>query len=138
LASGKTVNRKARWPAPPAASFLELIRRFPLRPIKSDAELNRATAVMNSLLDRDDLDPAEADYLDVLGDLVERYEDKHYPIPTDDLTDAEMLQHLIEAADAGAGEVIGEARRGGEPELRRLVSRREHRDWGMMLTANGA
>jgi HTH-type transcriptional regulator/antitoxin HigA len=75
---------------------LALIRRFPLRPITSEAELDRATAVMNSLLDRD-LDPAEDDYLDVLSDLIERYEDKHHPIPTDDLTDAEMLEHLIEA-----------------------------------------
>src|SRR4029077_9477035 len=87
------IDRNSRRPAPPPASYLALIRRFPLRPIASEAELDRATAVMNSLLDRD-LDPAEDDYLDVLSDLVERYEDQHHPIPTDDLTDAEMLEHL--------------------------------------------
>ena len=97
MASGKTIDSKAGRFAPPPASYLALIRRFPLRPLASEAELDRATAVMDALLDRGDLDPAEQDYLDVLSDLVERYEEKHHPIPTGDLTDQEMLGHLIEA-----------------------------------------
>ncbi len=80
----------------PSASYLRLIRRFPLRPIRSEAELDRATAVIDELLDRDDLDPAEQDYLDVLGDLVERYEVEAHPIDAAGLTDAEMLAFLIE------------------------------------------
>jgi HTH-type transcriptional regulator/antitoxin HigA len=112
LASGKTIDRKVRHPAPPP-SYLALIRQFPLRPITSEAELDRATAVMNGLLDRD-RDSAEEDYLDVLGDLIERYEAKHQPIHTDDLTDAEMLEHLIEAkgvtqAEAARGAAIAES-----------------------------
>lgn len=87
MASGKTTDR-------PPASYLRLIRRFPLRPIQSEAELDRATALMNELLDRDDLDPAEEDYLDVLGDLVERHEAKTHPIP--DVSEGEMLAFLIE------------------------------------------
>jgi HTH-type transcriptional regulator/antitoxin HigA len=75
--------------------YLELVRRFPLRPIHNERELDRATAIINSLLDRDRLTAAEQDYLDVLGDLVERYEDKHHPI--DDVSDAGLLEHLIEA-----------------------------------------
>jgi HTH-type transcriptional regulator/antitoxin HigA len=97
LANGRTIDRKGGRSAPLPPSYLALIRRFPLRPITSEAELDRAARVMNSLLDRDRLDPAEADYLDVLSDLVERYEDKYHPIPTGDLTDAEILEHLIEA-----------------------------------------
>src|SRR6266852_4255787 len=96
MAIGKMIKRlPGRGPAL-IPTYLVLIRRFPLRPIQSEAELDHATAVMNSLLDRD-LDPAEDDYLDVLSDLIERYEDKYHPIPIDDLTDAEMLEHLIEA-----------------------------------------
>ncbi len=75
--------------------YLELVQRFPLRPIRSERELDRATVVINSLLDRDRLSTAERDYLDVLSDLVERYEDKHHPI--DDVSDAGILEHLIEA-----------------------------------------
>jgi HTH-type transcriptional regulator / antitoxin HigA len=78
-------------------AYLDLIRQLPLRPIRSEAELDQATAVLNGLLDRDQLDAAEQDYLDVLGDLIERYEDAAHSIDTSDLTDAEMLAHLIEA-----------------------------------------
>ena len=105
MASGKTINGKSGRTKPPPASYLALIRRFPLRPITSDTELDQATAVINSLLDRDNLDRAEEDYLDVLGDLVERYEDKHHPVSTDDLTEAEMLDHLIEAKGVTQAEV---------------------------------
>jgi HTH-type transcriptional regulator/antitoxin HigA len=78
-------------------TYLALVRRFPLRPIRNEAELDAAFAVLDSLTCRDDLDAGEADYLDVLSDLVERYEDRVHPIPTDDLSEAEMLAHLIEA-----------------------------------------
>jgi len=74
--------------------YLELVRTFPLRPIRSEAELDRATAIIHALLDRDDLDPAEDDYLDILGDLVERYEDVHHPIAP--ASDADMLRFLLD------------------------------------------
>jgi HTH-type transcriptional regulator/antitoxin HigA len=97
--NSKTRSSNARY------SYLELIQAFPLHPIRSEKELDRATAVINALLDRSQLSPAEEDYLDVLGDLVERYEDKHHRIPTADLTDAEMLEHLLEAKGVTQAEV---------------------------------
>jgi len=60
--------------------YFELVRQFPLRPIRSDAELDRAIALLDSLVDREDLDPDESDYLDVLGDIVEKYEGQEHPI----------------------------------------------------------
>jgi HTH-type transcriptional regulator/antitoxin HigA len=75
--------------------YLDLIRRYPLRPIRSDRELARAIQMVDSLIDRDDLDTDEQDYLDVLSDLVERYETEEHPLAP--VSDAEMLQHLIEA-----------------------------------------
>jgi HTH-type transcriptional regulator/antitoxin HigA len=78
-------------------SYLALIRRFPLRPIRSDAELDRAIAVVDSLVDRDRLDRGESDYLDVLSDLVERYEEEHHPIAP--ASDAAMLEHLMDSRD---------------------------------------
>ena len=56
--------------------YLELIQQFPLRKIKSDDELDVATRVIHSLIDQDQLSPAEHDYLDVISDLVEEYEDE--------------------------------------------------------------
>lgn len=96
MATGKTIKRSPGKRPAITGSYLALIRHFPLRPITTEAELDQATAVIHSLLDHD-RDPAEDDYLDVLSDLIERYEDKYHPIATDDLTDQEMLEHLIEA-----------------------------------------
>jgi HTH-type transcriptional regulator / antitoxin HigA len=75
--------------------YLELVRRFPLRPLRSDEELDRAVAVIDSLIDRDELDRDELDYLDVLGDIVSKYEAEHIPLPAS--SDADMLRHLIDA-----------------------------------------
>jgi HTH-type transcriptional regulator/antitoxin HigA len=86
---------KARQPRAVGKTYLDLVIRFPLRPIKSDAELDRAIDLIDELLDRDDLDEGERDYLDVLGDLVERYESAAHPLPG--ATDGEVLRHLIEA-----------------------------------------
>ncbi len=74
--------------------YRKLVFQFALRPIQSDADLDRAIAVVDSLLDRDDLDAGEQDYLDVLGDLVERYEDR--TDPPRDVSDAGMLRFLME------------------------------------------
>lgn len=89
-----TRARKAESPRA-GDKYLDLIRRHPLRPIRSDAELADATAVVEGLVSRDDLAPEELDYLDVLASLVEAYEDEHHPIPP--ASDAEMLRYLIEA-----------------------------------------
>jgi HTH-type transcriptional regulator / antitoxin HigA len=74
--------------------YLDLVRAFPLRPIVDDRSLDAAIAMVDSLLDRDDLDPSEQDYLDVLGDLIEKYEDAHVEMPTTD--DASLVAFLME------------------------------------------
>lgn len=83
--------------------YLALIHRFPLRRLRDDAELDLAIAIVDALVDRDDLDPSEEEYLDVLGDLVERYEQEHHPIPP--ATDAELLRYLIESREVTQAQV---------------------------------
>jgi HTH-type transcriptional regulator / antitoxin HigA len=75
--------------------YLDLVRRFPLRPIRSDEDLAQAIAVIDSLIIRGDLDSGEQDYLDVLTDLVEKYEADEHPMAP--VSDAVMLRHLMEA-----------------------------------------
>ena len=75
--------------------YLELIRTFPLRPIRSDKELSEALAVVDELLDQKRLAAEEQDYLDVLSGLVQRYEKEQHPMPP--ASDAQMFRHLIEA-----------------------------------------
>ena len=88
--------------------YLELVRRFPLRPLRTDADLDAAVAVVDSLIDQAELSAPEQDYLDVLSDLVEAYEDA--TIPMAPVGDADLLRFLIESkgvtqarAAAGAG-----------------------------------
>lgn len=50
--------------------YFELVRRLPHRPIQSDDELDRAIAMVDELVVREDLAPGERDYLDVLSDLI--------------------------------------------------------------------
>jgi HTH-type transcriptional regulator / antitoxin HigA len=76
--------------------YLKLIRVFPLRPIRTEEDHDRAIAVVDSLVTRmDRLTPDERDYLDILGSLIERYESEIYPEP--DLPPHEMLRELIRA-----------------------------------------
>ena len=76
-------------------AYFELVRQFPLRSIKTDQELERARTVLNELLDRDTLDRDADDYLDVLGDLIERYERARHPLPP--VSDIDMLRHFLDS-----------------------------------------
>ncbi|MCE9561925.1 MAG: helix-turn-helix domain-containing protein [Planctomycetes bacterium] len=74
--------------------YLDLIRHFPLRPLRTNADLDAAVAVVDSLIDQNELSPPEQDYLDVLSDLVHAYEAEAVPIAA--VGDADMLRFLIE------------------------------------------
>jgi HTH-type transcriptional regulator/antitoxin HigA len=88
--------------------YLDLVQQFPLRPIRSDSDLNRAIGVIDTLIDRKRLQRGEKDYLDVLSDLVQRYETEYHPIPP--LPDGELLQHLIETHGTTQVEVARQAK----------------------------
>jgi HTH-type transcriptional regulator/antitoxin HigA len=94
-----TTIRKEKAKVP----YFELVLQFPLRPIRSDKELNAAVKMVDSLLDRKKLASEEEDYLEVLGDLIEQYESEAHPIAP--VSDVEMLRHLIEAKCVSQTEV---------------------------------
>jgi len=75
--------------------YLELIALFPLRPLRTDADLDAAVAVVDVLIDQEALSSPEQDYLDVLSDLIETYEDETIQIRP--VGDAKMLRFLTEA-----------------------------------------
>ena len=72
-------------------AYFELVRRFPQKPIASD----RAIHTVNELVDRgfENLTHGEEAYLDVLSDLVEKYENAHHSIP--DASPVAMLKFFI-------------------------------------------
>ena len=52
---------------------------YTIRPIRSEEDYEAACARIRELMGAQ-LDTPEGDELDVLADLVEHYEDKHYPV----------------------------------------------------------
>jgi HTH-type transcriptional regulator / antitoxin HigA len=94
-------------PLPAPAENLDLIRRFPLRPLRKGAELDAAVAVIDELIDRATLTAPEQDYLDVLSDLVEAYETERMPMRF--VGDAEFLQFLIQHKSVTQAEVASGA-----------------------------
>ena len=88
--------------------YLELVRRFPLRPLRTDADLDAAVAVIDALIDQDKLSAPEQDYLDVLSDLVEAYEAE--AVPMRPVADADMLRFLIEQKGVTQSQVAKKAR----------------------------
>jgi HTH-type transcriptional regulator/antitoxin HigA len=87
-------------------AYFELVQRFPLRHLRSDRELAAAIGMLKSLLVRGDLAPGEQDYLDVLTDIIERYEDETHPMP--EVPEAAMLGHLIEASGVTQSKLAAE------------------------------
>jgi len=80
--------------APLRDTYFELIKQFPLRPLRNEKDLDQASKIVDRLAVRKSLDRAERDYLDVLSELIGRFEDQHYEI--EPLPDGEMLRFLIE------------------------------------------
>ena len=86
-----------------SSKYLQLIRTFPFRPIRSEAELDRAEAKLHRLLDASQLSAGEQDYREVLGNLIEEYESKAHPI--DPLSPHQMLAMSIESKGVTQTEV---------------------------------
>ncbi|MGO9915163.1 MAG: helix-turn-helix domain-containing protein [Isosphaeraceae bacterium] len=89
--------------APERDLYIELVQRFPLRRLRSDAELDEAIAIIDRLVTRERLAPGESDYLDVLSDLVHKYESTEHPISP--ASDAEVLRFLLESNEMAQTEL---------------------------------
>ena len=78
--------------------YLDLIQGFPLRPLRSEADLDRAVLMLDQLIDigLDQRSTDQSDYMLVLGTLIKEYEDVHYPMPCE-LEEREVLRLHHEA-----------------------------------------
>ena len=74
--------------------YIELLKQFPPRPIKSEEELEATQEIVNQLLDKLQLTEEESDYLDVLGMLIYEYEKDLDIVP--DIYGVELLKVLLE------------------------------------------
>ena len=78
-------------------AYLRLMGKFLLRAIESEHDWIEASAVADQLFDRPKLLPEEQKYLDVLCELIERYENEHEPIR--DVSACDMLRFLLGQRD---------------------------------------
>ena len=74
--------------------YFELLRRCPLRPLRSEKDLDRAIVMIDELIGMRKRSRDADDYLDVLSDLVEHYETERHPIPS--AAPVEMLEFFME------------------------------------------
>jgi HTH-type transcriptional regulator / antitoxin HigA len=77
--------------------YLDLVRAFPLRTLRSDADHTEAVRILTRLLGRADgrLSDGERDYADVLGRLIDDYGDRKHPFGREKFTPLEMLRFLM-------------------------------------------
>jgi antitoxin component HigA of HigAB toxin-antitoxin module len=73
-------------------TYFDLVKGFPLIHIRNDAHLAAAQEMLDGLL-QENLDAGAQEYLDALTDLIEIYEDEHFPIP--DAPPADVLRELM-------------------------------------------
>src|SRR5258708_11393965 len=74
--------------------YLSLLIQFPPRPIHTEADLEATMSRIETLLAETERSEAEDDYLVLLSDLVERWEDEHVEIPP--ISGVDMIKALLE------------------------------------------
>lgn len=92
----------------PRDTYLDLVRRVPLKTPKNDEDHRLASDIVSELMGRE-LDAGAGDYLEALLVLVNDYEDKHHAID-ESLSPQDALRALMEFNDltqADIGRIIG-------------------------------
>ena len=85
--------------------YFELVKKFPLVPIRDDEHLTEAETVLHQLL-AEKLDSGAEAYLAVLTELIESYEEEHHEI--EDASEASVLRLLMESNELTQTELSAE------------------------------
>jgi HTH-type transcriptional regulator/antitoxin HigA len=88
-------------------TYAELLAEHQPRPIRSKREYQRLLRLAESLA-RPDISRDEGVFLDLIGGLIEQYEEEHFPVP--DATPAQVLEHLLEAKGLSQAEFARDAK----------------------------
>lgn len=105
-------------------SYAALMSHFPLRPIRDEVNYDNALEVVESLVGRTDMTDDQTDYLDVLTDIIRKYEGQHHPV-NGRTTPLASLKNMLEergmsASDLGrllGNRALGSAILRGDREL---------------------
>ena len=127
--------------------YLDLVRQFPLRPIRTDGEMRVAQELLDRFVGRDDLTPGQRDYVAALARFAGDYERDAVAARLRRLKPIDLLKHLLRengmnTSDLGAvlgsrglaSEVLN-GKRGLSKTLIGKLSRRFHVDASLFLDA---
>jgi HTH-type transcriptional regulator/antitoxin HigA len=107
--TGEFMRTKIKKLQPGDDSYMQLIRRFPLRHIRNEEEHAVAVEIISGLIGSK-LDSGAGDYLDTLILLVNKYEDEHHTPKETDLAPREALRAIMRAnamSQADIAKIIG-------------------------------
>lgn len=103
----RTTTKRTARKAPD--TYMALIARLPLKPIKDDVQHEVAVELIGELMGHD-LDDGASAYLDTLIMLANKYEDEHHTPNGVDLSPQEALRAIMTAnnlSQAQIGKIIG-------------------------------
>src|SRR5690349_3389125 len=83
-------------PAAPSARYLELVRRFPLRRLRTAADADAATEILDQMFAARGADAGQEEYVEALALLLAAYEQEHGSVDTSDVPGHQVLEHLME------------------------------------------
>ena len=72
-------TRRAK-PKPIPANYAQCVALFPLRPLHDEVDYDNALKMAYTLVGLIDLNDDQADYLDVLADIIQKYESQRHAI----------------------------------------------------------
>ena len=99
----KTSTKTIRFDELPK-NYDGLVRELMPRPIHDAAELSNALEIVDAMAGHK-LTKGQSDYLDLISELIEKYESEHYPCDTSGLTGLDVLRYLVELHDMGVSEL---------------------------------
>jgi HTH-type transcriptional regulator/antitoxin HigA len=99
------------------AEYLRLVRQFPLRPLATSREFERAGEILDHYVGRADLISGERDYVAALVRFVEDFEQSHEKTALAKLGPLGLLKHLMEENEMNQtdlGYILGSRRLASE------------------------
>ena len=97
------------------AIYAELVALFPLRPLHDEVDYDNALEMAEALVGSVDLSEDQADYLDVLTDIIQKYEAHRHAVSGRG-TPLEALKHMLKEQGLGGsdlGRLLGNRPLGG-------------------------
>jgi HTH-type transcriptional regulator / antitoxin HigA len=90
--------------------YLDLVKAFPLRPLRSKSEHEAAGKILDHFIGRDDLTEGQNDYLAALVLFVEEFEETRFNDWASNIDPLNLIKHLMEENDMSTsdlGDVLG-------------------------------